>query len=84
MYLLLLIPIEIAGLVLVLISFVLNLTVTDRNINSFLLSVNIMSINFSFLFPTTNNSVKHTFISLANLDLGIEICFYCNGDHNNK
>ena len=75
-YLLLLIPIGIAGLVLVLILFVLNLTVTDGNINSFLLSVNIMSINFSFIFPTSNNPVMHTFISLANLDLGIEICFY--------
>ena len=74
-YLLLLIPIGIAGILLVLILFVLNLTVTDGNINPILLSVNIVSINISTVFPT-NNSVMRTFISLANLDLGIETCFY--------
>ena len=75
-YLLLLIPIGIAGLSLVLILFILNLTVTDGNINSVVLSVNIIGINTSIIFPTTNNSVIHTFISLGNLDLGIETCFY--------
>ena len=75
-YLLLTIPIGIAGLLLVLILFALNLTVTNGNINSFLLSVNIISINISIIFPTTNNSVMRTFILLANLDLGIETCFY--------
>ena len=56
-YLLLLIPIAIAGLVLVLLIFVLNLTVTDGNINPFLLSVNIISINITTIFPT-NKSIK--------------------------
>ena len=74
-YLLIIIPIVIAGIVLVLLLFVLNLTVTDGNINPILLSVNIISINTSSIFPT-NNSIMHTFISLANLDLGIETCFY--------
>ena len=74
-YLLIIILIGIAGLTLVLLLFVLNLTVTDGNINPFLLSVNIISINISTIFPT-NKSIMYTFISLANLDLGIEICFY--------
>ena len=74
-YLLIIIPIGIAGLTLVLLLFVLNLTVTDGNINPFLLSVNIISINISTIFPT-NKSIMYTFISLANLDLGIETCFY--------
>ena len=75
-YLLIIIPIAIAGLVLVLLLFFLNLTVTDGSINPILLTVNIISINISIIFPTTNNSVMRTFISLANLDLGIETCFY--------
>ena len=74
-YLLIIIPIGIAGVILVLLLFVLNLTVTDGNINSFLLSVNIISINISTIF-STNKSIMYTFISLANLDLGIETCFY--------
>ena len=83
-YLLIIIPIAIAGLVLVLLLFVLNLTVTDGNINPILLSVNIISINISIIFPITNNSVMHTFISLANLDLGIETCFYDGMDEYTK
>ena len=74
-YLLIIIPIGIGGILLVLIIFVLNLTVTDGNINPFLLSVNIISINTSTIFPT-NTSVIRTLISLANLDLGIQTCFY--------
>ena len=79
-YLLIIIPIGIAGLVLVLLLFVLNLTVTNGDINAFLLYVNIISINTSIIFPI-NNTVIHTFISLANLDLGITTCFY-NGMDN--
>ena len=74
-FLLLLVGIGIAGLLLVLLLFLLNLTVTDGNINPFLLSVNIIGINISTIFPT-NKLIVHTFISLANLDLGIETCFY--------
>ena len=74
-FLLLIIGIGIAGLLLVLLLFLLNLTVTDGNINPFLLSVNIIGINISTIFPT-NKSIVYTFISLANLDLGIETCFY--------
>ena len=79
-YLLIIIPIAIAGLVLVLLLFVLNLTVTDGDINAFLLYINIISINTSVIFPT-NNTVIHAFVSLANLDLGITTCFY-NGMDN--
>ena len=74
-YLLIIIPIGIAGVVLVILLFVLNLTVTDGNINGFLLYVNIININASIFFPT-DKSVGFTFISLANLNLGIETCLY--------
>ena len=73
-YLFLIIPIGIAGLCLVLIMFVLNLTVTDGSINIFVLYVNIISVNTTVFFPTIIPA--YTFISLANLDLGIQTCFY--------
>ena len=77
-YLLLIIPIAIAGLALVFSLFVLNLTVTDGTINPFILYVNIVSINSTMFFPDhhTITDPLHIFISFANLDLGIKICFY--------
>ena len=76
-YLLLIIPIAIAGVVLVLLLFVLNLTVTDGIINGFILYVNIISINTPVFFTELNHfTPTYTFISLANLDLGIQTCFY--------
>ena len=76
-YLLLIIPIIIAGLIMVLLLFYLNLTVTDGSINAFILYANIISINTPVFFSSLNNfTPTYTFISLANLDLGIQTCFY--------
>ena len=79
-YLLLVIPIAVAGLVLVLLLFILNLTVTDGDINGFILYVNIISINNHVFFPQYHKNLMinfwYAFISLANLDLGIPTCFY--------
>ena len=76
-YLLLILPIAVAGLILVLMLFVLNLTVTDGTINGFILYANIISINTPVFFTELNHfSLAYTFISLANLDLGIQTCFY--------
>ena len=77
-YLLLVIPIAVAGLVLVLLLFILNLTVTDGDINGFILYVNIISINSHVFFPQYGNTINifYVFISLVNLDLGIPTCFY--------
>ena len=74
-YMFLIIPIAaVAGLMLVLLLFLLNLTVTDGTINSFILYVNITAINASLLFQTSTPA--YTLTSLANLDLGIQTCFY--------
>ena len=73
-YLLLIIPIAIAGILLVFLLFIFNVTITDGTINGFILYINIISINTPILFPNVNPI--YTFISLANLDLGIQICFY--------
>ena len=76
-YLLLTIPIAVGGLVLVLMLFILNLTVTDGTINGFIFYANIISINTPVIFTRLNHfTPTYTFISLANLDLGIQTCFY--------
>ena len=76
-YILLIIPIAAVGLLLVFLIFHLNLTVTDGNINAFILYTNIISINATVFFPSTNQFVPaYTFISFANLDLGVQTCFF--------
>ena len=76
-YLLLIIPIIVFGFILVILLFILNLTVTDGAVNGFILYANIISINTPILFPNVNHfTPAYTFISLANLDLGIQTCFY--------
>ena len=77
-YLLLIIPIAIAGVLLVFILFCINLTVTDGTINAFIMYTNIISINDHVFFTDTKHvfTPVYTFISLANLDLGIQTCFY--------
>ena len=75
-YLLITIPIAIAGIILVLLLFLINITVTDGSINGFILYANIVSINSVTFFPYDQNTFAYVFISLANLDLGIQTCFY--------
>ena len=76
-YILLIISIAIAGLLLVFLIFYLNLTVTDGNINTFILYTNIISINTTVFFLSTNQFMPaYAFVSLANLDLGIQTCFF--------
>ena len=75
LYVFTIIPIAIAGIILVIMLFTFNLTVTNGIINTFIFHVNIISINYSqFCFDT--NSPDCTILSLFNLDLGIETCFY--------
>jgi len=76
-YLFLIIPIAIASLVLVLLLFILNLTVADGTVNAFILYVNIVSINTPVFFPKLDTfTPAYIFVSLGNLDLGIQTCFY--------
>ena len=76
-YLLLIIPIAIIGFIFVFLLFYLNLTITNGTINAFILYANIVSINYAIFFPQINGfTPAYTFISLANLDLGIQTCFY--------
>ena len=73
----LLIVFAIVGIILVIILFMLNLTITKGTINGIIFYTNVISINSTILFPTNNTfHPLFAFISLLNLDLGIETCFY--------
>ena len=67
----------VAGIVLVILLYLLNLTVTVGTINGIVFYANIISINDS-VFLANNNVLKplNVFVSFINLDLGIEMCFY--------
>ena len=82
-YLFIIIPIAIAGVVLVVMLFVFNLTVTSGTINTFIFYVNIISINYSTFFPECH-SIDCLLLSLSNLDLGFETCFYNGMDGYSK
>ena len=75
MFLFIIIPIAIAGFVLVAMLFIFNLTVTNGKINTIIFYANIININHLVFFPK-HNSPLYIFLSLLNLDLGIETCFY--------
>ena len=59
-----------------LIIHLLKLTVTMGTINGLIFFCNIMSINANLFFNPSEFSFVKLFISLINLDLGFEICFY--------
>ena len=73
-YLFLIIPIAITGLLLVFMLFIVNLTVTEGTINVFIFYVNVTGIHATVLLHT--NTLAYMFTSLANFDLGIQTCFY--------
>ena len=66
----------ILGIILVLIIHLLKLTVTMGTINGLIFFCNIMSIYEGFFFNPAKFSFIRIFISLINLDLGFEMCFY--------
>ncbi|XP_065915255.1 uncharacterized protein [Dysidea avara] len=66
------------GVILVVILFALKFTVTVGLINGLIFFCNVMSINEQLFFNSeiNNFSFLRVFISIFNLDLGFEICFY--------
>ena len=75
LYLFIVVPIAIAGVLMVVALFVFNITVNSGSFNTYIFYANMMSINYSSFCPN-NNSIGCTLLSLFNLDLGIETCFY--------
>ena len=72
-YLLLILPLAVAGLLLVAILFVLNLTVTDGSINGLIFYANVIGMKQNVLF-SGETSYLTTFLAWLNLDLGINMC----------
>ena len=85
LHILITIIVIVAGIVLVVLLYFLNLTVTTGTINGIIFYANIISINDS-VFLMNNNVFKplRVFISFVNLDLGIETCFYNGMDTYDK
>jgi len=80
-YILISLIIIVAGIALVVLLYLLNLTVTNGTINGMIFYGNIISINDSVFFTKGNpfNPLR-VFVSFTNLDLGIETCFYSGMD----
>ena len=74
-YLFLLIPFALAGILLVALILVLNITIATGNIQGLIFYANILAANRAIFLPNLNNFLT-VFVSWANLDLGIETCFY--------
>ena len=69
--------IALAGIALVVLLIVLNLTVAVGTVNGLIFYANIVRANHGTFFPpNTTNSFLSWFIAWINLDLGIETCFY--------
>ena len=76
-WLLLLLPLGLAGVALVVCLMVLNLTVSMGTINGLIFYANIVRANNAIFFLGQRaNTFLSWFIAWLNLDLGIETCFY--------
>ena len=75
-YLLLLLAFVLAGVVLVAVLMVLNLTVSVGTVNGLLFYAHMVKLNEAFFFRNIRIPFLSQFISWLNLDLGIEVCFF--------
>ena len=75
-YLALLIPFAVAGVLLVILLFLLNLIVAAGTLHGLIFYANIVEANHHIFFPHTSNNPASIFIAWLNLDLGIQTCFY--------
>ena len=75
-YLALLIPFALAGVALVILLFVLNLTVTTGTLHGLIFYANVIAANPQIFFSLDSTIAARIFIAWLNLDLGIDTCFY--------
>ena len=83
LYLFIVVLIAIGGVLLVVALFTFNITVNSGSFNTYIFYANMMSINYSSYCPNSN-SFDCTLLSLFNLDLGIQTCFYNGMDDYSK
>ncbi len=74
-YIALLLPFALAGIALVALIKVLDLTVADGSLNGLIFYANIIQVNQDTLLPPNHQNILTVFIAWLNLDLGIETCF---------
>ena len=75
-YLLIIIPLAIAGIVLVIILFVLNLTVTNGTVNTFIFYVNIVNTNYSVLLPNCYNDSSSAIVEYLILIYSASVFYF--------
>ena len=75
-YITLILPFALAGVVVVLIIKMFDLTVCHGAINGIIFYANVISANRNLFYSQTNMNPLTLFIAWFNLDLGIETCFY--------
>ena len=75
-YLALILPFALAGVVLVAVLLLLNLSVAVGTVNGLIFYANVVQVNRSIFFPLGETNILTVFIAWLNLDLGIETCFY--------
>ena len=75
-YLALLLPFALAGVSLVAVLLLLQMSVANGTINGLIFFANIIQENRSDFFPLGDTNILTFFIAWLNLDLGIETCFY--------
>ena len=75
LYIFLLIPFALAGILLVALILVLNITIATGKIYGLIFYANMLAANRAIVFPNLSNFLT-VFVSWVNLDLGIETCFY--------
>ena len=75
------VPLALAGILLVGVLVVTNLTVSVGTIDGLIFYANILQLNKAIFFPgKSSSSFLSVFIAWLNLDLGIETCFYSGLD----
>ena len=75
-YLALLIPFALAGVLVVIFLFLLHLTVAAGTLHGLIFYANIVAANCNIFFTQSSNNPAVIFIAWLNLDLGIQTCFY--------
>ena len=83
-YIFLLIPFALAGIALVVLILLFNMTVATGTIHGLIFYANILTANHSLFLPFATPNFLTVFVSLLNLDLGIETCFYDGMDSYSK
>ena len=75
-YLALLVPFALAGVLLVILLFLLHLTVAAGTLHGLIFYANIVATNHHIFFRQSSNNPASIFIAWLNLDVGIQTCFY--------